>query len=134
MTQAQADPWSPRIDWSKMLDDIAYLLGDPAPENPLLRVSVSQEKLAKAIGFPRGTVRYWMEGSEPRHGDGEVLIAHWCRLTGKARTFVHVRHYALSASKMAGYTGGGERGSRGRADDGDARRAMAWGTGLEFAR
>lgn len=95
--------WAPsasaRIDWSKVLDDIAYLLGEPLPGNELLRASVSQEKLALAIGFPRGTLRNWLDGSEPRHSDGEVLLAHWVRLTGKARTFVPVDRYVLSAGR-----------------------------------
>ena len=76
------DPWSARVDFAKILDDIAYMLGEPDPGNPQVRLAVSQERLAAAIGFPRGTIRNWLDGSEPRHFDGEQLLAHWCRLTG----------------------------------------------------
>jgi len=97
------DPWTAshgaRIDWPKVLDDIAYLLGEPQQGNELLRDSVSQEKLAAAIGFPRGTLRNWMAGSEPKHSDGEVLIAWWLRLTGKARTFIPLDRYVHSAGR-----------------------------------
>lgn len=104
MTQTP-DPWTPapnaRIEWAKVLDDIAYLLGDALASNELLREPVSQEKLAAAIGFPRGTLRNWLDGSEPRHSDGEVLLAWWCRLTGKARTFAPVDRVVFSAHKVA---------------------------------
>lgn len=93
------DPWSARIDWPKVLDDIAYLLGEPQPGNELIRVAVSQEKLAASLRVPRGTLRNWIDGSEPRHSDGEAVIVHWERLTGKARTFIHVTHYAYSAGR-----------------------------------
>lgn len=97
-------PWTPapsaRIDWPKVLEDIAYLLGDPLPANELLRAPVSQERLAHHLGFPRGTLRNWIDGSEPRHSDGEQLLAHWCRLTSKARTFVPVDRYVYSAAKV----------------------------------
>jgi hypothetical protein len=98
------DTWtaspSSRIDWSKVLDDIAYLLGEPLPQNADLRTSLSERKLADALKVPRGTLVGWMGGSEPRHSDGEVILAHWCRLTGKARTFVPVDRYVLSAAKV----------------------------------
>jgi hypothetical protein len=88
-----------RIDWPKLLGDIAYMLGEPAPgQNPELKVPVSQERLAEALGVSRGSLRNWIDGSEPRHADGEQLLVRWCSLSGKARTFapVHqpVRHVA----------------------------------------
>lgn len=95
----QNDPWSARIDWPKVLEEIAYMLGDARTDNEQLRDPVSQEKLADALTAPRGTLRGWLDGSEPRHSDGERLIAHWCRLTGKARTFVPVDRYVYSAAK-----------------------------------
>jgi hypothetical protein len=90
-----------RIDWPTLLDEIAYMLGDPLPENAELRVPVSVHRLADHLQVARGTLRGWQDGAEPRHGDGEVIIGHWCRLTGKARTFVPVDRYVLSAAKVA---------------------------------
>lgn len=96
--------WAPsasaRIDWSKVLDDIAYLLGEPLPGNELLRASVSQEKLALAIGFPRGTLRNWLDGSEPKHSDGERLLRVWVCLTGKAETFAPRTRRTFSAADI----------------------------------
>jgi hypothetical protein len=104
MTNPEA--WTPaqtaRIDWPKVLDDIAYLLGEPLPANELLRASVSQEKLADALDAPRGTVRGWLDGSEPKHSDGERILGYWSRLTGKARTFAPVDRYVYSAAKAGG--------------------------------
>lgn len=109
------DPWTSaqtaRIDWPKVLEEIAYLLGEPLPANELLRAPVSQERLASHLGFPRGTLRNWIDGSEPRHSDGEALLAHWCRLTGKARTFVPVDRYVYSAAKVGAPKQRGEHGS-----------------------
>lgn len=94
-----------RIDWAKLLDDIAYLLGEPVTHNPEQRAPVSSRRLADSLQVARGTLQGWMDGSEPRHSDGEAVIAHWCRLTGKARTFVPVDRYVFSASKVAAKAG-----------------------------
>lgn len=94
-----ADPWAARIAWAKVLDDIAYMLGEARADNPLLREAVSERQLADTIEVARGTLRGWMDGSEPKHSDGERVIAHWCRLTGKARTFIHVDRWVYSAAK-----------------------------------
>lgn len=96
------DPWSARIDWPKVLDDIAYLLGEPQAGNDLLRTPVSEKRLAEALQRPRMTVKGWLDGSEPRHSDGEVIITHWERLTGKARTFIYIDRYVYSAAKATG--------------------------------
>jgi hypothetical protein len=82
-----------------VLEEIAYLLGDPRTDNEQLRDPVSQERLADALATPRGTLRGWLDGSEPRHNDGERIIVFWCRLTGKARTFLPVDRYVYSAAK-----------------------------------
>lgn len=91
-----------RVDFTKVLDDIAYLLGDARLDNPLLRDPCSQEKLAEALDVPRGTLRGWIDGSEPRHADGEKLLVTWCRLTGKARTFAPASRVLYSAHKVTG--------------------------------
>lgn len=115
-----SDPWTAaqgsRIDWPKVLDDIAYLLGEPLATNELLREPVSVVKLADALDYPRGTVRNWQDGSEPKHFDGERILAYWCRLTGKARTFVPVDRYVYSAAK-AGTPKPREKGEHGSASE-----------------
>lgn len=85
------------IDWPQVLGELALLLGDVDPQAPHLRVPCSQEKLAVALGVARGTLRGWMDGSEPKHGDGERLLVRWCTLTGKARIFAPVDRRPLSA-------------------------------------
>ena len=87
----------PRIDWPAVLGDLAYQLGDPAPGNPDARVPCSQERLASALGVARGTLRGWMDGSEPKHGDGEKLLDRWRVLTGKPRIFAPLERRPLSA-------------------------------------
>ena len=54
-------------------------------------------QLAEALKIPRGTLRGWMDGSEPRHTDGEALLDRWCRMTGKARIFAPTERRSLSA-------------------------------------
>jgi len=89
-----------RIDFAKVLDEIAYLLGDDLPGSPA-HVPVSQERLADHLRVPRGTLRGWKDGSEPRHADGEQLIEQWCLLTGKARTFIPlIERRSYSAHKV----------------------------------
>lgn len=95
----EPDPWTARIDWPKLLEDVAYLLGEPSQANPDLRIAVSQEKLATALDVSRGTLRNWMDGSEPRHSDGETLLFRWCSLSGKARTFAPVTHFAYISAQ-----------------------------------
>jgi hypothetical protein len=85
------------IDWPALLSDIAYQLGEPDAANPERQVPCSQDRLATALGVPRGTLRGWMDGSEPRHTDGERLIARWVSLTGKARCFAPTDRRPLSA-------------------------------------
>ena len=102
MTLTNPDPWSARIDFAKVLDEIAYLLGEPLAQNPLLREAVSERKLAESLEVPRSTLVGWLAGSEPRHFDGERLLAEWCRLTGKARTFAPVDRFVYSAAKASG--------------------------------
>jgi hypothetical protein len=87
------------IDWPVLLDDIAYIVGEPDPGNPEVRVPCSQNQLANALDVPRGTLRGWMDGSEPRHTDGEKLLDRWCRLTGKGRGFAPTCRRSLTATE-----------------------------------
>lgn len=75
-----------RVDWPMVLGDLAHVLGEPTIDGRG-RVPCTQEQLAKALDVARGTLRGWMDGSEPRHADGEHLLARWCALTGKGRGF-----------------------------------------------
>lgn len=85
------------IDWPTLLGEIAHVLGDEDPANPDARTPCSQERLAASLGVPRGTLRGWMDGSEPKHTDGERLLARWCSLTGKARCFAPTERRPLTA-------------------------------------
>lgn len=89
-----------RVDWSKLLGDIAYLLGEPDPVNPNVRIACGERHLAIQLSVARGTLRGWLEGSRPKHDEGERLIENWCRLTGKGRTFVPIECRTFSASKV----------------------------------
>lgn len=89
-----------RTDWPLLLAEIAYLLGDPIPGNPDVREPLSQRLLAEHLEIPRETLRGWMDGSEPRHTDGERLIAVWVQLTGKARTFIPTTRASFSAARV----------------------------------
>lgn len=82
-----------RVNWHQLLQDLAYLLGEVIPHQPERRQPVSTSQLADAIGQPRGTVRGWIDGSEPKHADGEALLDRWCRLSGKAREFAPLERW-----------------------------------------
>lgn len=85
------------IDWPKVFDELAYLLGDVVEPDTGRREPVSVSALADALKVPRGTLRYWIDGSEPRHVDGEGVLMVWCRLTGKGRDFAPRTRRPLSA-------------------------------------
>lgn len=89
------------VDWQRLLGDLEWLLGEPDPRNPeLLRIPVGTITLARELDVPRGTLRRWLEGAEPRHDDGERIIAVWVRITGKAREYVPRTRPVLSATKL----------------------------------
>lgn len=88
-----------RIDWPSLLGDIAYMLGEIDPANPTVREPVNTSRLAILLHTPRGTLIGWLEGSEPKHADGERLIDRWLVLTGKPREFAPMERRSLSASQ-----------------------------------
>ena len=88
-----------RIDWPTLLGDIAYRLGDDVPGHPGDRVACGERHLADHLQMPRSTIRGWIDGSEPKHGDGEYLLDRWCRLTGKHRQFAPCCRRSLSAAQ-----------------------------------
>lgn len=89
-----------RIDWASLLGDIAYRLGNADALNPDVRIACSQERLAQALLVPRGTLRNWVDGSEPRHADGEALLERWSALCGKAMVFAPLVRSPLSAGRV----------------------------------
>jgi hypothetical protein len=91
----------PTFDWENILDDIAWLLGDPVmPDNPHVRKPISAQALAEWLKVPRKTMLGWRSGSQPKHADGEMLIAQWCRLAGKGREFVPKSYAVLPSAKV----------------------------------
>lgn len=62
----------PRTDWFRVLAD-------------LQRCRLHTRAVARRLGVGKTTVHGWKSGSEPRHSDGERLIALWCHATSKAR-------------------------------------------------
>jgi len=62
-----------RVDWFRVLADLQHL--------GLTNLDVSQR-----LNIPNRTVGGWKnEGAEPRHSDGEALLALWREVTGKTR-------------------------------------------------
>ena len=88
------------IDWPKILDEIAYLAGDPVPTNPITRIPLGQRLLAAYLHQDRDTVRRWMDGARVEYHDGEALLEVWCKVTGKAQAFAPRTRPSLSASKV----------------------------------
>lgn len=85
-----------RIDWTRVLDDIAFVLSAPGPDDAQPQL-IGQILLARELNVARGTLRGWMEGSEPKHSDGEKLLDRWRVLTGKSREFAPTMVVVLSA-------------------------------------
>jgi hypothetical protein len=56
--------------------------------------------LSAKLGIHRETIRRWMDGAQPYHADGEMLLDRWSALTGKARHFAPRTRLSLSASKF----------------------------------
>jgi hypothetical protein len=87
------------IDWVTVLDEIAWLLGDPVEGAPM-RNRVSTVALATYLRVPRSTLRNWQDGSEPKHSDGEALLLVWCRLSSKAAEFAPRTRRTFSAADL----------------------------------
>ncbi len=61
----------PRVDWWAVLHE-------------LNRLGITVAAAAHQIGVPKATVLGWKNaGAEPRHADGEALVALWSRVTNK---------------------------------------------------
>lgn len=88
------------IAWPLLIEDVAYLLGDELQGTPV-RESASLQAVADRLRVPRGTLRGWLDGAEPKHVDGERLLAAWCSLSGKSREFAPRERRPLSAHRLA---------------------------------
>lgn len=86
------------IDWPAVLADIAYQLGEMDPTTQR-RTPLGRRLLARELNVADGTVRGWQEGSEPRHADGEMLLARWRALTGKPQEFAPRERRPLAAAQ-----------------------------------
>lgn len=62
-----------RVDWFRLITDIT-------------RTGMCTQDIARELGVAKSTVLGWKQGSEPRHGDGEALVALWSRVTKVERT------------------------------------------------
>ena len=88
------------VDWARVLEDIAWQLGEPDFAFPQVRTPAGTRVVAKHLNVNRSTLLRWIDGSEPRHSDGEVLVLAWCSLTGKAAAFVPRTRPSLSAAQV----------------------------------
>jgi len=63
-------PVDTRVDWARVLLD-------------LRRSGYSMRAFSDSLGIARSTITGWMAGSEPKHADGEKLLAFWSYATGR---------------------------------------------------
>jgi hypothetical protein len=56
--------------------------------------------VSELIGVPRSTLRGWLDGSEPKHADGERVLLAWMKTTGRSRDRVPMERRELSAARM----------------------------------
>lgn len=84
------------IDWPQLLADMQHLLGEDVEGH---RVPAGTRFMAAYLGYSRGVVRNWVDGSTPNHHEGEHLIERWMVLTGKARVFVPMTRAIYSAAR-----------------------------------
>lgn len=59
-----------RIDWFRVIAD-------------LNRAGYSTRGFADSLGIARTTIEGWKAGAEPKHADGEKLLAWWSQVTGR---------------------------------------------------
>lgn len=61
-----------RIDWFQVISDLG-------------RRGFPSQLIADSIGVAKSTLLGWKQGAEPKHGDGERLIAFWCQVMERQR-------------------------------------------------
>jgi hypothetical protein len=91
---------STTVDWSKLLEDMAFLLGEVDETQPGGRQPCGTRKLAQHLQVDRQTVRNLLSGSDIRHSEGERLLDIWAKLTGKAPTMAPREKAQISAARM----------------------------------
>lgn len=79
---AQLQDSSMRVDWWQMVVSLS-------------QAGLSANKVSRVIDVPTSTIHGWKMGAEPRHADGERLIALWCETHG------HVREEVPMTSRYA---------------------------------
>ena len=88
------------IDWERVLGDIAWCLGEPDFAFPQTRHPAGSRVIAAHLEVSRSTLLRWLDGSEPRHSDGELILLAWARLTGKAVVLAPRAKRSLSAAQV----------------------------------
>lgn len=89
----------PPIDIPRVLEDLAFMLGEVSMEcGHATRTPLNVSQLAARLDVSRGALRNWMDGSDPGLDHGLMLISLWCKVTGKAETFIHRQRPALSSA------------------------------------
>lgn len=83
MTKAAPDL---RVDWFRVFHTLKV-------------EGYSYYALASLTGIPKATLTGWAYGAEPRHAEGERLIAFWCDTTGRERAELPMTERELSAAK-----------------------------------
>ena len=61
------------VNWFRVIVDLTTIGG------------VTLRQIAHAMQIPKATIINWKNGAEPRHSDGERLIAFWCGHLGRER-------------------------------------------------
>ena len=89
-----------QVNWEAVIDDLAWMYGEPVLGSAHIRTPLSANALAFQINRPRMTVQAWRDGGQPKHADGEYLIRLWCGLSGKDRAFVPMCKPMLSAARV----------------------------------
>lgn len=66
------------------IEDIAPV-NWPAILYALVREGYTYRSIAVMLTVSRQSVARWLDGAEPRHREGERLVALWCEVTGSSR-------------------------------------------------
>lgn len=60
------------VDWCRVIDD-------------LQKTSMNTRQIASKVFVSHATILAWKKGTQPRHSDGERLLALWWQVTDKTR-------------------------------------------------
>jgi len=74
-------------DWAAMLGEMR-------------RLGVGIDSLGRHLGMPRTTLQHYAYmGGQPKHAEGERLIAFWCQLTERTRAELPTASAEMSAAR-----------------------------------